>query len=171
MRAHGIHPNGGPVRAPTARQPKTERNAGPTPTKKAKNKAAAFEENMNVDDEEEPSLYHGVKSENSQEDELLVVKTETDHESMVHDGINDFQYMQSRATPDRSSYSMADNGYQSGNSGYATPVAKSYGMAHPDSYGMGGSSEYGRSPQSLARQDSPSEQIVQYLADPIIITD
>ncbi|KFZ05791.1 hypothetical protein V501_08014 [Pseudogymnoascus sp. VKM F-4519 (FW-2642)] len=73
MRAHGIHPNGGPGRAPTARQPKTERNAGPSPTKKAKGKAAAFDESMNVDDDEEPAGSDNFKAENSQDEELLVI--------------------------------------------------------------------------------------------------
>ncbi|KFZ25052.1 hypothetical protein V502_00465 [Pseudogymnoascus sp. VKM F-4520 (FW-2644)] len=76
MRAHGIHPNGGPGRAPTARQPKTERNAGPSPTKKPKGKAAAFDESMNVDDDEEPAGSDNFKAENSQDEELLVIKSE-----------------------------------------------------------------------------------------------
>lgn len=171
MRAHGIHPNGGPGRAPTARQPKIERTAGPTTPKRAKNKTAAFEEeNMNVDDEEEPPMYNGVKSENTNDEELLVVKTEPDRERMVYEG-NEFQRMRSRATPETGLYSMADNGYESGNSGYTTPVGNSYGMAHLNSYSMGGSSEYGHSSQPLARQNSPSEQTTQYPADPIVITD
>ncbi|ELR04739.1 hypothetical protein VC83_00684 [Pseudogymnoascus destructans] len=80
MRAHGIHPNGGPGRAPTARQPKTERNAGPSPTKKAKGKAAAFDESMNVDDDEEPAASDNFKAENSQDEELLVIKSEQFYE-------------------------------------------------------------------------------------------
>jgi 3-mercaptopyruvate sulfurtransferase SseA len=90
MRAHGIHPNGGPGRAPTARQPKTERNAGPTPTKKSKNKATAFDENMNVDDEE-PTALDNVKGENSQDDELLVVKAEQDQDCFIYEG-SDLRY-------------------------------------------------------------------------------
>ena len=81
MRAHGIHPNGGPGRAPTARQLKTERNAGPSPTKKVKGKAAAFDESMNVDDEEEPAAAENFKAENSQDEELLVIKSEQFYEA------------------------------------------------------------------------------------------
>lgn len=80
MRAHGIHPNGGPGRAPTARQPKTERNAGLSPTKKAKGKAAAFDESMNVDDDEELAGSDNFKAENSQDEELLVIKSEQFYE-------------------------------------------------------------------------------------------
>ncbi|OBT52435.1 hypothetical protein VE04_07663 [Pseudogymnoascus sp. 24MN13] len=66
--------------APTARQPKTERNAGPSTTKKAKGKAAAFDESMNVDDDEEPAGSDNFKAENSQDEELLVIKSEQFYE-------------------------------------------------------------------------------------------
>lgn len=171
MRAHGIHPNGGPGRAPTARQPKVERTAGPVPAKKPKSKAAAFEEeNMNVDDEEEPLPFNGIKPETSQDEELLVVKNE-DQEHLMFSGSNDLQEAHSEATPNLGMFSMADNGYESGNSGYGTPVAGAYDIGHLSSYTMGGSSEYGQSPQVPTRHNSPSEQASPFSAGPIVIAD
>ncbi len=109
MRAHGIHPNGGPATPqplPRSRQTKTPRLEGPTygsssnanrdkgkGKKTAADKQAQFNEEMNVDDEElelgdvkeedGDGMGNGGHLLTSEEGERLVVKVEKDDEGVA----------------------------------------------------------------------------------------